>query len=73
MLKGADTEAAPVTVPVRVLVTVKVWVVEVPILMLPKFTAVVGATPISTAATAPAAAEHALSLPPVSIAVIATL
>src|SRR6267142_5133187 len=35
MLKGADTEAVPVTVPVRVLWTVKVWVVELPMLTLP--------------------------------------
>src|SRR6266850_7627230 len=70
MLKGAGTEAVPVTVPVRVLVTMKVWVAEVPMLMLPKFTVVVGATVTSTAAAALAAAEQELSLPAMSSAVI---
>jgi len=73
MLKGADTEAVPVTVPVRVLWTVKVWVAELPMLTLPKFTVAVGVTAISTLATALAGAEQALSLPLVSSAVIATL
>jgi len=73
MLKGADTEAVPVTVPERVLWTVKVWVVELPMLTLPKFTVAVGVTTISVLATALAGAEQALSLPPVSSAVIATL
>jgi len=73
MLKGADTDAVPVTVPMRVLVTVKVWVAELPMLMLPKFTVAVGAAVMSTWATALATLEHALSVPPVSSAVIATL
>src|SRR5262245_31053863 len=73
MLNGAGTDAVPVTVLVRVLVTVKVWVAEVPTLMLPKFTVVVGATVIPTWATALATAEHALSVPPVSSALTATL
>ena len=41
--------------------------------MLPKLTVVVGVTAISTAATALATAEHALWLPLVSTAAIATL
>jgi len=73
MLKGADTEAVPVTVPVRVLVMVKVWVAELPMVMPPKFTVAVGATVISTWATALATPEHVLSLPLVSSAVMATL
>src|SRR5262249_34276086 len=48
MLNGAATEAVPVTVPVRVLVTVRVCVAEVPMLTFPKLTVVVGATVIST-------------------------
>ena len=51
----------------------KVWVAELPMLTLPKFTVVAGVTPISTWATALAVAEHALSLPAVSTAVTATL
>jgi hypothetical protein len=73
MLNGAGTEAVPVTVPVRVLCTVKVWVAELPMLTLPKFTVPVGVTATSTAATALATAEQALSLPLISIAVTATL
>ena len=73
MLKGAGTEAVPVTVPVRVLWTVKLWVAELPIATLPKFTVVVGVTAVSTCATALATAEQALSLPRVSMAVTATL
>jgi len=42
-------------------------------LTLPKFTVVVGVTPNSTCAGAAAAAEHELSLPPVSTAVTETL
>ena len=44
MLKGAPTEAEPVTVPERVFWIVNVWVAEVPILMLPKPTVPVGDT-----------------------------
>jgi hypothetical protein len=73
MLKGAPTDAVPVTVPVRVFATVRVWVAELPMVTLPKFTVPVGVTPISSAATALATGEHALWLPPVSIAVTATL
>ncbi|PYN30193.1 MAG: hypothetical protein DME01_28220 [Candidatus Rokuibacteriota bacterium] len=46
---------------------------ELPILTPPKFTVVVGVTVMSTSAAAVATAEHPLSLPPVSTAVIATL
>jgi hypothetical protein len=45
----------------------------VPIVTLPKLKVVVGVTEKSTCATAPAAAEHGLSLPPLSTAVTATL
>src|SRR5262249_15136348 len=73
MLKGAETEAVPVTVPVRVLVTVRVCVAEEPTLTLPKLTVALGATVISTWATALARGEQELSLPTVSIAVTAML
>jgi len=73
MLNGAPTEAVPVTVPPRVLWTVNVWVAELPMLTLPNATVPVGMTPKSTWATALATPEHALSLPPVSSAVTATL
>ena len=73
MLKGADAEAVPVTVPVRVLWTVKLWVAELPMATLPKFTAVLGVTAISTWAAALASAEQGLSRPLVSTAVTATL
>jgi len=73
MLKGAETDAVPVVVPPRVLCTVNVWVAELPILTLPKFTVVVGVAAMSTCATALATPEQPLSLPPVSTAVIATL
>ena len=73
MLKGAGTDAVPVMVPLRVLCTVNVWVAELPILTLPKFTVVVGVTAISTCATPLATPEQPLSLPEVSTAVTATL
>jgi len=73
MLNGAATDAVPVTVPVRVLVTVKVWLAELPMLTLPKFVVPAGVTPIEGWATALAAAEQELSLPAVSMAVMATL
>jgi hypothetical protein len=72
MEKGAGTEAVPVTL-VRVLVTVKVWVAELPMLTLPKATVVVGATVKLAWATALPTAEHALWLPPVSTAATDTL
>jgi hypothetical protein len=71
--KGAGTDAVPVVVPERVLWTVKVWVAELPIGTLPKLTVPVGVAAIRTCATALAAGEQGLSLPPMSTAVIATL
>jgi hypothetical protein len=73
MLNGAATEAVPVTVPVRVPWIVKVCVAELPIVTLPKLTVVVGVTVKPACATALAAGEHALSMPPVSTAVTDTL
>jgi hypothetical protein len=75
MLNGAGTEAAPVTVPVRRFWTVKLWVAELPMLTLPKFTVggVVGVTEIWTAAMALAGEAQALSLPLLSKAVTETL
>ena len=73
MLNGAEAEAVPVTVPARAPCNVKVCVAELPIVTLPKLTLVVGVTAKSTCATALAAGEHALSIPPVSTAVTDTL
>ena len=73
MLNGAATDAVPVIVPPRVLCTVNVCVAELPMLTVPKFTVLVGVAVMSTCATALAAPEQALSLPPVSTAVTATL
>jgi hypothetical protein len=73
MLKGADTDAVPVMVPLRVLCTVNVCVAELPMLTLPNAVVPVGVTAISTCATAEATPEHVLSLPLVSTAVTATL
>jgi hypothetical protein len=52
---------------------VKLWVAELPMLTLPKFTVVVGVTEISTAAMALAGEAQALSLPLPSTAVTETL
>jgi hypothetical protein len=73
MLNGAATEAVPVTVPLRVPWIVKVCVAELPIVTLPKLTVVVGVTVKPACATALAAGEHPLSMPPVSTAVTDTL
>ena len=73
MLKGAGTEAVPVTVPVRVLWMVKVWVAEFSMVTVPKLTGPVGVTAISGCATTLAMAEHALSLPSPYTAVTETL
>ena len=70
---GAGTVAVPVIVPPRVLVTVKVWVAELPMVTLPKAVVPVGVTVKSTCATPLATPEHVLSLPDVSTAVTATL
>jgi hypothetical protein len=73
MLKGAPTDAVPVMVPERVLLTVKVWVAELPIVTLPKFTVPVGVASIGSCAVFVATGEHGPSLPPVSTAATATL
>jgi hypothetical protein len=73
MLNGADTDAVPVIVPLRVLCTVNVCVAELPMFTLPNAVVPVGVTAISTCATAEATPEHVLSLPLVSTAVTATL
>jgi len=73
MENGAGTVAAPVIVPPRVLVTVKVWVAELPMLTLPNAVVLGGVTAKSICATAPAAGEQLLSAPSVSTAVTETL
>jgi hypothetical protein len=72
MVKGAGTEAVPVT-PARVLVTVKARVSELPMLTLPKATVVVGVTVELVWATALPTVEQALWVPAVSTAATATL
>jgi hypothetical protein len=73
MLKGAPTDAEPVTVPARVFWIVKVWVAKLPRLTFPKPTVPVGLTDTLTCATPLAAGEQALSVPEESTAVIDTL
>jgi len=73
MRKGAETEAAPVRVPLPIFFTVNVLVAELPIVTFPKLTVPVGATTDWPRATALETAEHALSFPPVYTAVTATL
>jgi hypothetical protein len=73
ILKGAPTEAEPVTVPERAFWIVKVWVAKLPRLTFPKPTVPVGATDTFSCATALAAGEHALSSPAESTAVTDTL
>jgi hypothetical protein len=72
MLYGAETEAVPDTVPPAMFWTVKVRSTEVPRLTLPKFVVTVGLTAKVLRAGAPTADVQALSMPPASIAVIAT-
>jgi hypothetical protein len=72
MLKGADVDTVPETVPPRVLVTVKVRVTTLPRFTLPKLVLAVGLTLKATCATAFATAEQPLSLPPASTALTAT-
>jgi hypothetical protein len=72
MLKGAEVDALPVTVPPRVFWTVKTWFAKLPMLTFPKLTALVGDTAKSAWATPLAAIEQALSLPFRSTALIAT-
>jgi hypothetical protein len=71
-LNGAPTEAAPVTVPPRVFVTVNSCVVVPPTLTLPKLAVAVGVTPNIAPATALVTFEHALSSPRRLSAVTAT-
>jgi hypothetical protein len=73
MLKGAPTAAAPAIVPPAVFDTVKVCSAKLPMPTLPKFTEPVGLTANSARATPLAVSEHALSLPPRSTALTATL
>jgi hypothetical protein len=61
ILNGAPTDAVPVMVPLRVLWTENVCVVELPTLTLPNATVLVGVTAKATWATPLATAEHALS------------
>jgi hypothetical protein len=70
MLNGAATVAVPEMLAALVFCTVKVRSTAVPVATLPKLVAVVGVTPKSPRATALAAAEHALSFPEESTAVI---
>ena len=73
MLKGAEVDAAPETVPPPVFETVKTWSAKRPIVTLPKLTVPVGLTAKSDRATALATLEQALRLPAESTAVTATL
>jgi hypothetical protein len=73
IVKGAPTEAEPVTVPERVFWIVNVCVAELPTLTLPKPTVPVGVTETFSCATALAGGEHALSMPSASTAVTETL
>jgi hypothetical protein len=60
MLKGAEVDAAPETVPPPVFETVKTWSAKLPTFTLPKFTVPVGLTANSDRATALATLEQAL-------------
>jgi hypothetical protein len=73
MLKGADTDAVPETVPPLVFCTVKVWSAKLPMVTVPKSTVAAGLTLKSMRATALDDVGHALSLPFVFTAVTATL
>jgi len=73
MLKGAEVDAAPETVPPPVFETVKTWSATLPIVTLPKFTVTVGFTTKSDRTTAIAILEQALWLPSASTATTGTL
>jgi len=60
MLKGADVDTVPETVPARVFDTVRIRSATLPRFTLPKFTLPVGFTAKSICATALAAGEQAL-------------
>ena len=72
MLKGAETDAVPDTVPPTVFCTVKARSATLPRFTLPKFVVLVGLTENVPRAAALATDEQALSIPPASTAVIAT-
>jgi hypothetical protein len=72
MLKGAETDAVPDTVPPAVFCTVKLWSAMLPRFTLPKFVVLVGLTEKVTRAAALATDEQVLSMPLESTAVIAT-
>jgi len=72
MLKGAETDAVPETVPPLIFCTVKVWSAKLPMVTVPKSTVAAGLTPKSTRATALVEIGHVLSLPLVFTAVTAT-
>jgi len=72
-LKGALTDAVPVTVPPRVFWIVKVCVAELPTGTPPKLTVPAGVTEKSICAVALALVEQALWLPAESTAVTATV
>jgi len=72
MVKGAETNAVPETVPVRMFCTVKTCSKKVPMVTLPKLK-VLGVAESSSAAAAVATVEQVLSLSLVSTAVTATL
>jgi hypothetical protein len=63
MLKGAEADALPETVPPRVFCTVKTWSAKLPTFTSPKLTMSVGLTEKSIFATALALSEQGLSPP----------
>jgi uncharacterized membrane protein len=69
-LNGAATVVVPEMLAVLVFCTVNVRSTAVPVVTLPKLVALVGVTPKSPRATALAAAEHTLSFPEASTAVM---
>jgi len=73
MLKGAEVDTVPDTVPPPVFDTMKTRSTKPPTLTGPKFTVPVGLTAKSIRAMALPGVEQALSLPLVSIAVTETL
>jgi len=73
MLKGAEVDTVPDTVPPPVFDTAKTRSTKPPKLTAPKFTVPVGLTPKSIRAMALPGVEQALSLPLVSTAVTETL
>jgi len=72
MLKGAEADALPETVPPRVFCTVKTWSAKLPTFTSPKLTMPVGLTEKSPRATALTPTEQGLSSPLVFTAVTET-